>query len=217
MSLTVNSGMEVSSAAKKILRTFPQEVQNYFEKLDKKCQKHRITLKLSSGRLINSVGGRCSGHFDSFGRELAVALGQGWRHAFQVAIHEECHLSQYLDPKSVWHTKISDNHTKFFQWLAGKNFKEPRILAQSAMILERDCERRAVAEIRKKYSHIIDVEKYKTRANAYLAGYYWCFINRQWLRKSPYDRKLIAHCPPKLFRSFKDIPENLKLAMDRFL
>jgi hypothetical protein len=209
--------MNASSLALKMLREFPSEVQEYFYKLDKRCQKRRITLRLSSGLAVNNECGRCSGYFDSFNRELAVALGKGWEHAFQVAIHEAAHASQEADSRSVWHTKISDNHTKFFQWLAGKNFKEPRILAQSAMVLERDAERRALAEIRKKYSHLIDPEKYTLRANCYLAGHAWLVKNRRWFRRSPYDRRLMAHCPSKLFRSFDDIPDNLIAAMDRYL
>lgn len=209
--------MKASSLALKMLRSFPEEIQEYFRKLDKKCQKRRITLKLTSGLAINSSGGRCSGHYDSFNKEIVVALGKGWEHSFMIAIHEWQHCQQHFDPRSVWHTKISDNHTKFFQWLAGKNFKEPRILAQSALVLERDCERRTIAEIRKKYSHLIDPESYSVRANTYLASYLWCYNHRSWLKKTPYNRKLMAHCPPKLFRSFADIPENLELAMERFL
>jgi hypothetical protein len=209
--------VKASSLALKQLREFPSEVQEYFYKLDKRCQKRRITLRLSSGMTVNNECGRCSGYYDSFNKELAVALGRGWEHAFSIAIHEAAHASQEADSRSVWHTKISDNHTKFFQWLAGKNFKEPRILAQSAMVLERDAERRALAEIRKKYSHLIDPEKYALAANAHLAGYLWCAENRSWFKKSPYDRRLMAHCPPKLFRSFADIPGNLIAAMDRYL
>lgn len=209
--------MKASSLALKQLLKFPSEVQDYFHKLDKRLQKQKITLRLSSGMAVNNECGRCSGYYDSFGGELAVALGKGWEHAFAIALHEASHHAQRMDTRSVWHTKISDNHTKFFQWLAGKNFKEPRILAMSAMILERDCERRTLAEIRKKYSHLIDPEKYAVKSNAHLAGYFWVFSNRRWFRKSPYDRKLMAHCPSKLFRSFADIPENLIAAMDRFL
>jgi len=209
--------VKASSLALKQLREFPSEVQEYFYKLDKRLKKQNITLRLSAGMAVNNECGRCSGYYDSFGGELAVALGRGWEHAFSIAIHEASHHAQRMDNRSVWHTKISDNHAKFFQWLAGKNFREPRILAQAAMCLERDCERRALAEIRKKYSHLIDPEKYALRANCYLAGHYWISQNRRWFRKSPYNRKLMAHCPPKLFRSFADIPDNLIAAMNRYL
>lgn len=209
--------MTASSLALKLLREFPEEIQEYFKKLDKKCQKRRIILRLSSGLCVNANGGRCSGYFDYQKKELAVALGSGWEHSFKIALHEEQHYKQQFDPKSICHTKINDNHAKFFQWLAGKNFKNPRILAMSAMAIERDCERRTVAEIRKKYSHLINPESYSVQANAYLASYYWQMKHRSWLKKTPYNRKLMAHCPPKLFRSFADIPENLELAMERFL
>lgn len=209
--------MKITSKAKKILKTFPCEVQKYFFLSDRKLSKLGYELVLTHNISVNLGGGRCSGYYDGDGKVLKVALGKGWEHSFCVFLHEMQHHAQKMDPKSIWHTKISDNHTKFFQWLAGKNFKEPRILAMSAMILERDAERRALTEIRKKYSHIIDPESYGVRANTYLASYLWCYNHRSWLKKTPYNRKLMAHCPPKLFRSFADIPENLELAMERFL
>lgn len=209
--------MNAPSSALKLLREFPEEIQDYFQKLEKKCQKRRITLRLGAGYTVNMGGGRCSGYYDSFNKVLAVALGRGWEHSFAVALHEWSHCQQHFDSKSIWHTKISDNHTKFFQWLAGKNFKEPRILARSALVLERDCERRTVAEIRRRYSHLINPEKYLLRANCYLASHYWMVKHRSWLKKTPYSRKLMAHCPPKLFKSFEDISETLKLAMERYL
>jgi hypothetical protein len=208
--------MKASSLAKKMLREFPEEVQNYFFYLDKKCQKNNITLRLSSGFCVNNVG-RCSGYFDSLGGELAVALKRGWEHSFAVAIHESAHLDQKNDFKSIWHSEIAEEHSLFFQWLGGKNFKNPEKFALSAMLLERDCERRALKLIRQKYSHLIDPEKYILRSNCYLAGHAWILKNRRWFRKSPYVSKLMAHCPSKLIKSFDDIPENLTLAMDRFL
>ncbi len=199
-----------------MLREFPLEIQEYFRKLDQKCQKRLITLKLTSGRNINS-NGRCSGQYDSFHKELVVALGKGWEHSFLTALHEWSHCDQHFDYKSIWHTKISDNHTKFFLWLKGENFEEPRILAQSALAIESDCERRTVLEIRKKYSHIIDPSRYIVRSNCYLAAHLLMMNRRSWLKKSPYDYKIMAHCPPKLIKSFADIPKNLELAMERFL
>ena len=209
--------MQATSAALNILRSFPEEIQDFFWRLDKKCTKRRVELKLTSGQSINFGGGRCSGLYDSFNRQLVVALGRGWEHCFPIAIHEWNHCQQHFDPKSVWHTQIAENHAKFFQWLAGKNFSNPRVLAQSAMILERDCERRTIIEIRKKYSHIIDPTWYATRANTYLGAHAWMLKHRSWLKKSPYNRRLMAYCPPKLFKSFDEISEDLEMAMEKFL
>lgn len=210
-------GMEITSAAAKILRSFPEEVQDFFLKLEKRCKKRGITLRLSSGKAVNNFGGRCSGYFDDVNKQLAVALGKGWEHSFSVAIHESQHMAQKFDPRSIWHTSINKKHSNFFYWLAGKDFSNPKELARAAMILERDCERRTIAEIRKKYSHLIDPECYTIQANCYLASYKWCLGHRKWLRKSPYDRRLMAHCPPKLFKDFSDISENLEMAMERYL
>lgn len=209
--------MNASSLALKLLREFPEEIQEYFKKLDKKCQKRRIILRLSSGQTVNMGNGRCSGYFDYQTKELAVSLGSGWENAFTTAIHEANHMAQAFDKRSIWHTKIADNHRKFFEWLNGKNFRDPRILASGAMAIERDCERRTVAEIRKKYSHLLNADKYLILANCQLGAHKWMLNHRSWLKKTPYNKKLMAHCPSRLFRSFADIPENLELAMERFL
>lgn len=209
--------MEASSKTKAILKSFPQEVQDYFWKLDKRLAKKKIKLVLGYGLSINGFGQRYSGYYDSHNKVLKVALGKGWKHAFGVAIHESFHVVQEMDKSSVWHTKIGKNHGKFFEWLAGKNFRNPRLLAQSTMALERDCERRTAAEIRKKYSHLLNVDEYLTRSNCYLASHAWMLAHRSWLKKTPYNRKLMAHCPPKLFRDFSEISETLELAMERYL
>lgn len=209
--------MVASSKTKKMLRSFPQEVQEYFLKLDKKLAAKKIKLILGSGLSINGFGQRYSGYYDSHNKVLKVALGRGWKHAFGVALHENNHVAQEMDKSSVWHTKIGKNHGKFFEWLGGKNFRNPRLLAQSTMALERDCERRTAAEIRKKYSHLLNVNEYITKANCYLSGHFWCLKHRSWFRKTPYTRKLMAHCPPKLFRDFSEISETLELAMERYL
>lgn len=200
-----------------MLRSFPQEVQDYFWKLDKRLAKKKIKLILGSGLSVNLNGGRYSGYFDSANKTLAVALGKGWKHAFAIALHEQSHTAQWADKSSIWHTKIGKNHGKFFEWLAGKNLRNPRMLASSAMALERDCERRTVAEIRKKYSHLLNSSEYSVKANCYLSGYFWVFKHRSWFKKTPYNRKLMAHCPPKLFRDFSEISETLELAMERHL
>jgi len=209
--------MKASSLAKKMLREFPEEVQNYFWELDKKCQKYHVTLRLSSGHCVNNAGGRCSGYFDGFGNELVVALKRGWEHSFAVALHESSHLDQKNDSSSVWHSEISEDHALFFEWLAGKNHKNPEKLALGAMLLERDAESRALKLIRRKFSHLICPTRYLLRSNCYLAGYAHVLKNRRWFRKTPYTPKLMAHCPHKLIKSFADIPDNLMAAMDRFL
>lgn len=209
--------MKASSLAKKLLRGFPKEIQEYFHKLDKRCQRRRITLRLSSGLAVNNECGRCSGYFDSFNKELAVALGKGWEHAFSIAIHEAAHAAQEADKRSVWHTKISDNHTKFFQWLAGKNFRNPRVLAMSALVLERDCERRALAEIRKKYSHLIDPEVYKAKAISYVYSYLWMLKTRKWLKKSPYQTKLVNICIKYRMTNSFSLPPELERAFNLYL
>lgn len=209
--------MKASSLARKMLRQFPEEVQNYFCQSDEILQREGLTLILSHGKCVNNAGGRCSGFYDSFNKELKVALGRGWEHSFCVFIHEMQHHAQANDLNSVWHTEIAEDHALFFEWLAGKNHKNPEKLALGAMLLERDAERRALKLIRRKFSHIIDPTRYLLRANCYLAGHFHILKNRRWFRKTPYSPKLMAHCPSKLIRSFSDIPNNLVLAMDRFL
>ena len=50
-------------------------MREYFEKLDQKCQKHGILLKIGGGKALNMGKSRCGGYFDESERVLAVAIG----------------------------------------------------------------------------------------------------------------------------------------------
>jgi hypothetical protein len=90
---------------KKILKSFPRDVQEYFAEIDNRCKKFKITLKLTSGKSVN-LGGRCGGYFDSDAREIVVAIGGKLEDVLCCAEHEFQHcFGQFLKKNSIWHKK----------------------------------------------------------------------------------------------------------------
>ena len=208
--------MKASSAARKILSKFPQDVVDYFLKLDKRCEKNRITLLLGSGKALNARG-RCGGYFSEQERVLAVAIGGKIGDIISCVLHEECHMSQFLNKKSIWYKKgILTGHCRFFRYLDGDKIYKIKEAAFAAMELEADCERRAI-KLAKKWPKYINMDRYIAKANSYILSYHWMLENRRWMKKSPYNRRIIIHSPIKLLRCYEKVPSKLSLAFNKYL
>ena len=214
--LNVIWGMKASSRARKILKFFPQDVQEYFAEIDKTLQKQGYTLFLGGGKYLNN-GGRCGGYFDDVNKVLAVSMGRDLESVLSTLIHEFSHYQQKIDKSSIWHNyRIYNGHSRFFYYLGGKRIYKHKDAALSAVKLEADCERRAV-KLAKRWPKYINMERYCSKANSYILSYHYMLKTGKWLTKSPYDRKIIAHSPDKLLRSYARVPERLSMAFDRWL
>lgn len=205
--------MRITSAARKILKSFPQDVQDFFAAKDKELSLNGFALVLSHGRSVNNGGGRCSGFFDSALKEIRVALGN--EHPLQIFLHEVNHASHFLEEDSVWHTE-SLKADRFWAWIKGAYERHPERLVLSVMKIEHDCERRTLLEIKKNWSHLIDPKAYAAMSNAYVASHVHILETRSWLKKSPYVSKITAHAPTELVE-IGDWPENLMAALKKFL
>lgn len=213
---SVIQGMETCSKAKKILATFPPDIRGYFEKLDRRCQKHGITLLLGSGKALYSDG-RCGGYFCNHIKVLAVAIGGEIGDVLNCAIHEEMHLSQALNPRSIWHKKgILTGHSRFFKHLSGERIYKPRQAVLAAISLEADCERRTLRAL-KKWQKYVNLKLAARKATAYVMAHWWMLETGKWPKKSPYNKKILAHCPDTLVRSNSKPSWRLKMAFDRYL
>lgn len=210
--------MKLDSRARKIFRKFPRDVKEYFEKLDQKCQKHGILLKLGGGKEVNFGHGRCGGYFDDFGKEMKISIGGSIQGVLSVAIHEESHLEQFIKKTPIWRNFSTYNgYTRFFKYLSGERIYKINQAVQAAISIEKECEKIAIKKIKKKWLKYIDLNCYVTNASAYLFSYLYMAKKRKWPKNTPCTAKIRAHCPNKILRSYKTIPERLEAAFDRYL
>lgn len=209
--------MKACSRAKKIFKSFPLDVQKYFLKIDNRCKKANITLKLTSGKSVNS-GGRCGGYFDAGTREIVVAIGRGLESVLCCAEHEFQHcFGQFLKPKSIWHKKgIITGHSRFSNYLSGSRIYKTKECAAATLLLELDCERKTLRAL-KKWSKYVDFKKATRCANAYVFSHYKMLETGKWLKKPLYIKHILAHCPDILIKKNSKLPLKLKIAFDRYL
>lgn len=210
--------MKLDSRARKILKKFPRDVQEYFYKLDKKCQKHGITLVLRGGKALN-LNGRCGGYFDSANKVLAVAIGvKNIGKILALAEHEATHcFSQFLNPRSIWHKKgIMTKHARFSYYLSGQKIYKPKDCMLATANLELDCERKTLRAL-KKWQKYVNLESTTKRANSYILSHWHMLETKKWPTNTPYDRKILKHCPSSLIKNVQDVPENLMKAFGKYL
>lgn len=210
--------MKASSAARKILNRFPQDVKDYFQEIDELCNQHGVTFYLGAGKAVNA-GGRCSGYFDYHKKVLAVSLKHSLESVISVAAHEVSHLkNQWANPKSKWHTqKLYNGHNRFFSFLSGAKIYKKDSAISDSILLELEAERLAVREIKRRWTKYIDLAEYQRQSSAYLYSYLYMGETGKWPVTSCCIRKIAKHAPDSLQKSYKQIPPKLRMAFDKYL
>jgi len=211
--------MKASSAARKILNRFPQDVKDYFQEIDELCNQHGVTFYLGAGKSVNCGNGRCAGYFDDSQRILAVSINRSIESVIGLTVHEATHaFVQWANPKSIWYKgRIRHGHTRFFNFLAGHKIYKKDEAIQSALALELDCERTSIREIKRRWTKYIDVETYQRQSSAYLYSYLYMGETGKWPVVSCCIRKIAKHAPDSLQKSYKQIPPKLRMAFDKYL
>jgi hypothetical protein len=209
--------MKMDTRAKKIFKKFPRDVKEYFQKLDKKCQKHGITLKVGGGKAFN-LGGRCGGYFDDTNKILAVAIGiKNIGKIIALAEHEANHMRQWLNPRSIWHRKgIKNGHARFSYYLAGQRIYKAEQCMMATLAIEHDCERKTLRALRK-WQKYVNLKQATKRANSYLLSHWHMLETKKWPTNTPYDQKILKHCPDSLVKNPRKVPESLKKAFRKYL
>lgn len=209
--------MKLDSKARKIFKGFPQEVKDYFYQVDKKCQKHGIVFRVGGGNNVNAGGGRCGGYFCDKAKELAVCIGRSMKSGLEILIHEDCHMDQWLDKKSIWYAEnIQSGHLRFFSWLLEKKeIRNPTETAKKVILLEADCEKRSLRKIKKRWSHLISPEEYAKCANAYMFSYLWMARSRKWVGEYLNRKTFIRHFPDKLKNKYENLPDQFLLLFSK--
>ncbi len=92
---------------------------------------------------------------------------------FDVFVHEYCHFLQHNEDPNFFKKY---GHCKFIQWLSGyqnqATDEEVDSWLMDGIMLEHDCEKRAINLI-KKYKLPLDIEAYKKSANAYILSWWY--------------------------------------------
>lgn len=186
------------------------EVKKFISFVKSECKKYGIkcTLKRSKFLTLSDTGLKCSGYFDDYGKELAVAMkGPLW---LGVLAHEYSHLTQWVDNPKEWRDIEKFNSgTKVDEWLHGKNIRNPEFHIDIVKNLELDNEKRTVKIIKAHgLDKYIDVTQYVKRANAYIQFHNWMKRSRSWYKvpNTPYSNKYITDRMPSRFNmNYKDL------------
>lgn len=158
------------------------------------------------------------GYFDSEGRELASSNFNDFPVFVRNFIHETCHMDQFLYNPYLW-SKCSPGYDVFFHWLETKSIYNREVIEEAMydiIRLEKDCEFRSIAKI-KKYALPIDIKDYIKRANAYLYGYLFFFEKRKWIPAVYQNPDILKHVPTRIPKEYKKIPRKLHAAFNRYL
>lgn len=188
--------------------------EKFLEDLNKKCEKHNITLYLPKKSVVDYENStlKVSGYFSGDTETIAVACGKPKEKYLPILIHESCHLDQYLEKCILWdnlYVGKTNTYDCMDRWIHGEEFSKKRMTdyINRCIDLEFDCEVRSVKKI-KKYKIDINVEKYIQKANSYILFYNYIKQKRTWYLKGkePYSIKEVWKKMPTKF--LKDYHNN---------
>ena len=153
------------------------------------------SLDIRPGKYLVDEGSRYGGECAEEGITLAGKNPFMW----PTLIHEFGHFTQFLDGHPLWETA---DHDTFWDWLTGKKTMTS-VEAFNTMIdivlLEHDCEKRAMKLITK-FDLKVDLEEYAQRANTYFYFYQFTYLNRKWIGSSTtiYQDAIVKTMPTKI-------------------
>lgn len=171
------------------------------------CEQADVSVLLSKERDLpyNETGvGRCNGYFCDDSLTMATACGQDFDKWFSVFIHESSHFDQWYEDDPVWAVGKIDGWEAadiMELWLQGTvelNSKQKLNIANRALAVELDCERRTIEKIQE-WDLPMDTEYYAQRANAYVWFYHYLMLTRKWytIGKEPYNIPELVAAMPK--------------------
>lgn len=206
------------------MKTAHRGMVRFDKDLQAKCKKHKIKIITTNGATIPYAGNAdmpVSGYFDSVNGELAVAKGKDVIEWLEILIHESCHLDQFVEGAAVWNSNDYcdvDGSTIVDLWLNKIVELKPKILDEmikKIILLERDCDMRAIEKI-KKYGldDIIDLERYTRKSNAYHLSYVAVKNLRKWNKpkKAAYQvEEVLMSFSNKMSKGFTVTEEQFRL------
>lgn len=168
---------------------------SFIQFVKRECRKYGIKCDLRATKYVKFGNIRCSGWFDSEGRQLVVAFNRP--DALSILAHEYAHLTQWQDSIAgkfpLW-DKSATSLIKVDDWLSGVRVRNIQRHLAIARDLELDNEKRTVKLIQK-FKLNIDIRLYIQKANAYAHFYNWLWHSRRWSRpgNAAYENDIILN------------------------
>jgi len=194
----------------------PDEFKSFVSNVKRRCKNNGVELVLSPSRtvvLTDTFSSDCSGYFDGEDKALVVACGKPFEDWIEILIHEYSHMEQWLTDSRWKHWE--DTCLALWDWMDKArmlNSTQLNNVIDSMIELERDCEVRALNNI-KKWNLPINKSMYKRKSNLYLYSYRLM----PELKKFPtgiYDNKhILSMCPPRMLKNYKKVPANIRKAI----
>lgn len=190
----------------------PNDFKKFVAHVKRKCKANKIELVLSPSRnvvITDTFSTDCSGYFDDVDKTLVVACGKPFQDWIEILVHEYSHMEQWLtdDRWEYW----GECCQKLWEWIDGElmmNTSQLTKVIDGMIELERDCELRSLANIRK-FGLKINKSSYGRKANLYLYSYRIMPI----LKKFPsgiYENKhLVNMCPSKISKKYSEVPKEI--------
>lgn len=202
--------------------------------LTEKCIDNGIKLVISpeDSIYLEADGSYCSGYFNGDENDprkniLTFATGKPIDEWIVVALHEGCHMDQFIEQASAWTDIRFPNESKdstdlLFEWISGKDTSyDVADLARRSLSVELDCERRTHEKLfRYGLDDYIDPTEYVQKSNSYIYFYLYLLKTRRWSDRGrpPYSVAEIWKEAPKTFDGdYTKIPPNLLEAYRKHL
>lgn len=181
----------------------------FFKYAKKYCSKHNKKIIVCNQKRLYLNGVKCAGWCD--GNEMAIAFKNPLFE--EVFVHEFCHMQQAIEKSPLWKEEFI-----FWDKLEKKkiNLKNWNDVLE-VMLLERDCEARAI-KFSKRYG-LFNNTAYAKKANIYLLFYQYVFLKHRWKDSTSIysNMELYKKVPSKLFsaKQLSHIDMNLMLLFDQ--
>lgn len=182
----------------------------------KECKKHKVICDLRKTNYVKVDGFACTGAFYPEGK-LLVAMKNPL--AYEILVHEYCHMTQWLERTNEWKNHEKINNGAFVGWFQGKPCRNIKKYIDWIIDVELDNEKRSVKLIKKLNLDFIDLNLYIKKANVYIQFYNWVLLNRKWSKpgKPMHKSNLILSLVPSKFNmNYKKIPTKLNNAMSSY-
>ena len=180
---------------KHMSRTSSQNI--FLQTVKYKCEEHNVKLILKKSSKIKIYNKTyIGGYFSDISKkegELACAIKSPEYKS--LLVHEFSHLEQWSERSHIW--SISKYAYDIDSWLAGESIRNIDFKIDQIKLLELDCEKRAVKNI-KKYELKIDIPTYIQKANCYILFHNHLKETRRWNKSHLiYSKELWKLCPNK--------------------
>ena len=191
----------------------PEAFKPFFSAAKRKCKANKVSLVLSPSKTVvitDSFSTDCSGYFDDYNKVLAVACGKPFDEWIEILVHEYSHMEQWIeDDRWGYWTDCCD---ALWSWLDKEkmmNMAQVDKIVDGMIELERDCEIRALNNIRK-FNLPINKSQYQRKSNLYLYSYRMMKHIKKFPTGIYYNKELVAMCETRIKKDYREVPENIK-------